>query len=102
MALKIVWHQVLIGQIRRQHSRDVRPWPDQRHVALDHVDQLRNFVEAGFSQNSSDRRHACVALHRLPYAARITGIVAHGAELVDLEAAVSIAVAILIEQHRAP
>jgi hypothetical protein len=62
---------------------------------------LRNFVEAGLAQNSPHRRHARIALHRLPYAAHVAGIVTHGAELVDLEAAVSIAVAVLKEQHRA-
>jgi hypothetical protein len=101
MTLKIIWHQVFVGQIRRQHSRNVRPRPDQRHVALDHVEQLRNFVEAGLAQNSPHRRHARVALDRLPYAAHVARIDAHGAELVDLEAAVPIAVAVLIEQHRA-
>ena len=101
MALKVVWHEVFVRQFRRQHSRNMRSRPDQRHVALDHVEQLRNFVEAGLAQNPPDRRHARIALNRLPYAALVAGIVAHGAELVDLEAAVSIPVPVLKEQHRA-
>src|SRR5207245_11582290 len=97
MALEIVWHEVFVRQVHGQHSRHMRPRPDQRHIALDHVEQLRDFIEAGSAQNSAHRRHARVTLDGLPYAAHVAGIVAHGAELVDLEAAVSIAVAVLKE-----
>src|SRR5258708_39912500 len=43
------------SQVRREHSRNVRARSNQRHVALDDIDQLRNFIETGFPQDLADR-----------------------------------------------
>ena len=47
MTLKVVRHQILVYDAAGEHTRYVRTWPDQRHVAFDDVDELRQFVEAG-------------------------------------------------------
>src|SRR3954451_19938227 len=36
----------------------VRAWPDQRHLPLQHIQQLGQFVEAGSAQNFSHPRYA--------------------------------------------
>src|SRR3546814_7673575 len=42
----------------------VRARPDQRHVASEHVDELRQLVEAGSSQEAPDPRHPGVVAPR--------------------------------------
>ena len=43
----------------------MRAWPDQRHVALQNIQQLRQFVDTGRSQQPSDGRHPRVVARRL-------------------------------------
>src|SRR5688572_14203306 len=52
MPLKVVGNEIFIEHSRRQHARNMRAWTDQRHFALEHVDQLRDFIEAGAAQNT--------------------------------------------------
>jgi hypothetical protein len=56
---------------------------DERHLAAQHVDQLRQLVEACAAQPAPDRRDPPVIDARLHE--RRGGIVAHGAELQQLE-----------------
>ena len=61
----------------------VRPRPDDAHVAAQHVPKLRDLVDAQFAKPFSKRINALVAIARLPGQLPLIG--AHGAELVDLE-----------------
>ena len=74
----------------------MRARPDQGHLAAQHVDQLRQLVQAGAAQPASDRGDPRVVGARLhePRA----GVVAHGAELQQLEHIVVEALARLAEQ----
>ena len=31
----------------------VGAWPDQRHAAIDHIEELRQFIDAGAAQNAA-------------------------------------------------
>ena len=78
----------------------VRPRPDQRHVAEQHVDQLRQLVEVPAPQVPPDPRDARVVLDGLHDDLAVLGH-GHAAELEDPEAALVEAVAPLTEQNRA-
>src|ERR1700727_1934088 len=80
----------------------MRSGSDQRHIALDDIDELRNFIKTGLAQDSADWRNPGIALHRLAYARGVARIDAHRTELIDFEEPVPIAVSVLIEQHRPP
>ncbi len=54
---------------------------DQAHLAAQHAEQLRQFVDAGLAHEGADRRHAAVVLRRPTRHAILLGIVAHAAEL---------------------
>src|SRR3977135_1169616 len=99
MPLEIIGHKVLIRQVRREHPGHMWAGPDQRHVALDDIDQLWNFIEAGFAEPFTDTRNPGIALHRLFHAASIASIRAHRTEFINLEETASISVAILEKQH---
>jgi hypothetical protein len=47
-----------VGKTRCLLAFDVGPGPDNRHVTLDHIEQLRELVEARPAQKIPDRRHA--------------------------------------------
>ena len=70
--------QGLTGRIQRQVFHQQRPRPDQTHIALQHVEQLRQLVEAAASQPGSKWRHALRIGQQL--ARRITGF-QHGTKL---------------------
>ncbi len=74
--------------------------PDQGHVALQHVEELGQLVDAGPAQQGADAGHAGIAtgglVHHRPVVQH-----AHGAELVDLERMPVLAGAGLAEEHGA-
>src|SRR5262249_22806314 len=78
----------------------VRAWADQRHRAVEYVEELRQLVEAGAPQKAAEPRHAWVIARRLLRPPFDHLAVPHGPELVDLEDAIDEAIAILPEQHR--
>ncbi len=65
------------------HHDEVGPRPDEAHVAEQHVEQLRQLVEAGGAQPAAGRRDARVALFEVEAVAHRDGVGDHGAELED-------------------
>src|SRR5665647_3407072 len=87
------------------------PRPDQTHLALHDIDDLRQLVHAPAPQPAADARDARVAFdleHRSVVVILVGEIVAqlvsaqvHGAELVDVEGPPSLAHPLLTEEHGA-
>src|SRR3954451_18837644 len=81
-----------------------RMWtrPDQREIAGEHhVEELRQLVEAGLADEAADAGDARVVLGHDLRGRRISLIMVHRAELVDIDALVVEAEALLAEQHGA-
>src|SRR5690606_33910769 len=85
---------------------------DPAHLAAQHVDHLRQFVQAGTPQEAPDLRHARVvddleqrialeAVKVRHFGLHHVGAVHHRAELVDGEGPPVLADALLLEEHRA-
>src|SRR5947209_19988221 len=53
----------LLAELIDEH-RALGPRADEAHVAAEHVEELRNLVEARAAQPPADRRRAIVALRR--------------------------------------
>src|SRR4051794_6522214 len=77
----------------------VRPRTDERHVAEEHVQELRQLVDVPAPQKAADQRHAIVASARLAEIAVVVD--PHGAEFIDPERLLVEAVALLAEHRRA-
>src|SRR3546814_11030341 len=54
---------------------------DDAHIALEHVEELRQFVDTGFADDRSDARYPLVASGGRLVAQRIASVDAHAAEL---------------------
>src|SRR6202012_2231716 len=81
MAESVIGDQLLVFGIMR---RGVRPWTDQRHVTADHVEQLRQFVDARSPKPTTQPCHAWIVPRRLlDHEAILVDM--HGAELEDVE-----------------
>ncbi len=78
----------------------VRPRPDDRHLAAQHVEELGELVERGASHEGSDARDPRIVLLRLRDACAVLRD-RHRSELPDVEFAPSEPVAALPEEHRA-
>ncbi len=78
----------------------VRTRADQGHVALEHVYELRQLVEAGLAQEAADARHARVIASRLRHHRVVRRIGRHRAELEHGDRIVVEAEARLAEEHR--
>ena len=88
----------LLGELRVVLDH-VGPRPGHAHVALEHVDELRQFVNAEPAHPAPEAEDPHVALHRL---AGLVGVVfTHRAELDDLEFTVLDSRALLQEEERA-
>src|SRR5947207_12141175 len=62
------------------------PWPDDAHIAEEHVPELRHLVDAEFAKPFPERINALIAVTGLP---RFVAVIrAHRAELIDSESAV--------------
>ena len=64
---------------------DRRPRADQRHLAAQHVDEVRQLVDRGAAQERADARDPRVALVDRHARAQVLGAGDHRAQLVDLE-----------------
>src|SRR6202012_590233 len=82
------------GTLREEGDRVLEPvrdaWPfrpraDERHVAPQDIDQLRNLVEPGLAQEAADRGDAWIVLGCPDRAGPRLGIDIHAAELVHHE-----------------
>src|SRR5512139_694320 len=76
-------------------------WADEAHVAEEHVENLRQFVDAGASDEAPGERHAAVILPCSERLAVFFGVDAHAAEFEDGEIAAPLADALLAVQHGA-
>ena len=77
----------------------VRPRADEAHLALQHVDELRQFIERGATQEPSDRRDARIGLRCLADLAAVLED-GHRPELVDENLLALESVTALLEEHR--
>lgn len=72
---------------------------DQRHVALQHIKELRELIKAGAAEPRPDRGHSGVPLHGLADAGKVRKLGIHGAEFVDGEQFTVLAEPLLPEQY---
>ena len=79
--------------------RPLRPWPHQRHVAFQHVDQLRQLVNSRAAEKPADGGDPVVAGGG-PDRARRFRIDAHGTQFQDLENAPAQGHALLAIENR--
>src|SRR3546814_12238696 len=70
---------------RRALSGGMGARADDAHIALEHVEELRQFVDTGFADDRSDARYPLVASGGRLVAQRIASVDAHAAELEHLE-----------------
>ena len=77
------------------------PGSDDGHAPLQYVDELRQFVQAGAPQESTQGGDARVALGGLGDLAVVFLVHVHAAEFVDLDDAAVPAIALLPEVNRA-
>src|SRR5690606_4366793 len=80
-----------------QHRVGARP--HQGHVAAQHIEQLRQFVQRAAPQQPPDRRDSGIVTGGL--AQRVARVMVHGAELPELDDPASSAVALPAAQARA-
>ena len=76
----------------------MRARPDQRHLAFQHIEELRQFVEAPFAQDPAEPRDAHIVFGRLGHD-RTVFLHGHGTELQDRERRAIETKALLAEQH---
>src|SRR5690606_32715595 len=77
---RIIRNEAIIGNAAGQHAERMRPWTDQRHVALEHVDELGQFVDRGPAEEAADGSNAGIIANRLHHARDVAAIDIHGAE----------------------
>ena len=78
----------------------MRPRPDQRHLAAQHVEELGQFIERHRRRKCAGPGHPRIVPRRLPQRSRLRPRVVHGAELPHAEVAVGKADTALAEQDR--
>ena len=94
----------VVGDLLVQRADELGPLragPDNRHLALEDVEELRQLVEADRADDAAHRRDARVVFLRPDGAGADFGIGAHGAEFVDREQRAIQADARLAVEHRA-
>ena len=101
MARRVVRRDHLERLAAGARARSMRPWPDQRHVAAQHVEELRQFIERCAPQEGAHTCHPLVVARCLRQPAWFRCVVAHRAELPHLEADIGEADAALAEQDGA-
>src|SRR5271166_1738391 len=79
----VVAREVLAEQ--RYELRPFWPWPDDRHLAANHIEELWQFVDARTAQERSDARRAAIPRGRPDRTALRFGIDWHRAELEQVE-----------------
>lgn len=77
------------------------PRADERHIALEDVEDLRQLVDAQLADDPPDARDARVARAARDHAAVSLGVDDHAAELDDLKHAPVFRAALLLEEHGA-
>jgi len=62
-----------------------RPWPNDAHVAPEHVDQLRQLIKARQAKKAPHTRDSGVVAIDGAHAVRVRSVAVHGPKLQDLE-----------------
>src|SRR5262245_37119573 len=75
-------------------------WADERHGAVEHVEELRELIEAGPPQEATNARHSRIVARGLLGPALRRFNVPHRPKLVDMEDSVDEAVSLLSKQDR--
>ncbi|MOA16848.1 hypothetical protein D3C78_1370800 [compost metagenome] len=81
----VVRHQFLIKTAGRQHADGMAAGPDQRHIAFQHIQKLRQFVDIRAAKNRADPGYSGIVLHRLRHTGGIAKVGSHGAEFIDTD-----------------
>src|SRR5215472_5199522 len=99
MAVKVLLDDISVKLAARLHRYRVRARPDQRHVAVQHVDQLRQLVETQQPQDVTDMGDPRIALHRALRAGLVALIGIHRAKFEHSDDAIGEAKALLYEKN---
>ena len=94
----VAWQQ---GAVVAVVGKGVRTRADQRHVAYEDIDQLRQLIQAGGANKGADAGDALVVLGGVRDLVAVLGH-RHAAELEDREDLAVQAGAALAEQNRSP
>ncbi len=78
----------------------MRTRPDDRHAAAQHVEDLRQFVQAAAAQERTETRDTCVVLGRLLNRRAMVVVHTHRAELEHVELTATQPMTALAEEHR--
>ena len=78
-------------RVRRKCLAHKRTRPDDRHVAKEDVEDLRQLVDLRLAQEPSKRQHARIAVRRVQTACHVRRVAEHRRELEDLEVAILVA-----------
>jgi hypothetical protein len=94
---EIVVHGVRVELVGRLGLERVGAGPHERQIALHHIQELRQFIEARLAQEPAHRGHTGVAFGDEFRGLRVGRLREHGAELVDVDLLVVEAEALLPE-----
>ena len=97
VSLHVGLDQILVVLVVRQ---GVGPGPDNGHAPLQDIEELRQLVEAGPTDESANGSDPGIILGSLGHAALMLLVHDHGTELVHLETLAIDAGAVLLEHHR--
>ncbi len=79
----------------------MRAWPDQRHLAAQHVEQLRQFIERKAAEERADAGNPRVVAGRLAQMPLVRCVMGHRAEFQGFEGQVAVSCSTLAKQDRA-
>src|SRR5262249_50188551 len=63
MAMQILLDSITIELVARPHRDGVRTRTDERHIAAQYIDQLRQFVDAQGAHGTTDARDSRIAFY---------------------------------------
>src|SRR5579885_2855695 len=78
VALRIAGDHLAIGNPASLGLQDMRPRPYDRHLTLEHVDELRQFVDSGPPQEPAETRDPRIVRHGERLAAFVAPVTKHG------------------------
>ena len=89
-----------LAEVLLHDFRALGAWTDDRHVTLQNIDELREFIDADFSDDAADLRDS-VVVHRRELRTALLCVDAHRAELDDVEGAAIFGEPLLTIKHGA-
>src|SRR5437868_10359206 len=100
MAAGIAAHRFVVETVADHHLRPVGPGANERHAALEHVEQLRQLIDAEAAQEATDRSYARVVAGCSLLRTDIGHVGVHCPEFEDVDRFIVEADARLDEQYR--